>query len=203
MTPEPAIRAAIARDFIESVRALNPILPARVLSQVPSETAEVLQGATRLGWIPMEHQTRINDQARKALGPHYREAWRRAMLRIFEEPILKPIVESSMRLFGSTPAALMRVTPRAYGLLIRDCGEFQFVEGTRPNAAGLALRGLPVGLAESGSFFEGMAGIFSAYFELSGTTGTVAIVDPQAAAGSASYALEWAAPAGGPRPAEV
>jgi len=192
VTSEPAIRAAVTKDFIDVLDSVRPELWQRMLAELPADDRLTIEKTLRIAWLPLELHLRLNEAARRLAGlDAYREAWCRAMVRTFEQPILKPIVEAGVRLFGFTPMTLARLTPRVWGFLFRDAGGARWDAGPTDQEARIAVDGFPAAPREAETFFAGLVGVFQAFFVLTKVRGTVEIAEQAPAEGHAAFVIRW------------
>jgi hypothetical protein len=192
MANEPAIRAAITKDFLDTVEAAEPDLMAQITSAVPLTTVGDLTRLTRLGWISMGDHLALNEAAHRVVGDTtFRALWRRSMLRSFDHSTLKPLLDGAVRLFGLSPAGMTKIAPRAWALVSRDCGELVLEPSSRPNEARVVLAHFPPPLFRSRTFIVGLAGAFECFYDLSAVRGEVSITNERPDEGSAVFELRW------------
>ncbi len=105
------------------MRKLEPSLRDAVLRAVGEDALAEIGSAGILTWLPAEHHARIFDAIWSVLGRDRAIAfWRDAMSTNLEQPLLRPLVQGGMRLFGATVYSIIRMSPRAWSLVARDCG---------------------------------------------------------------------------------
>ena len=118
----PQFRANYSKLALKLARRL----PERdaVLNATGDESVRAITEASRLEWLPAERHMALTDAIQHVLGSSGAQSfWRDLMLTSFEGRLLKPLVEGGLRLFGRTPRAILRLTPQAYSLVARGCGE--------------------------------------------------------------------------------
>ncbi|MEK7703737.1 MAG: hypothetical protein AAB426_02165 [Myxococcota bacterium] len=182
----------MTRDFIAALEQVQAGLKDSVLRQLDPDLRGEVESVVGIGWLPFEKHSAVNEAARKVAGDRaFQEVWRRTMLRTFQQPLLKPIVDGGVRVFGLSPRTFARLTPTAWGLISRDAGDLLFEAQSGEQSARLSLRNFPLALATSGTFFLGMVGVFEAFFEATGTHGQVVLAQQVPAEGRAVYELSW------------
>lgn len=192
MIEEPAIRAAITIDHLETIRATEPHLLAQIASVAPPGTLDAMNRMTRLSWIPMRQHMRLAEATRQIIGPwEHRALWRRTALRILQQPGLETLIDGTIRLFGLTPQGLSKVTPRTWGLVSRACGKLTLEPSPAQNQARIVLTDFPPELFATGTFAEGLAGCFEAVYELCDTQGQIIIAKQNLEAGAATFHMIW------------
>jgi hypothetical protein len=194
MSDKPSIRAAVSKNFVDALDRLEPGLGGRVLATVADADRSRVEAALRIDWLPLEVHLSLNEAAREVAGAGtYARAWTAAMIHTFEQPILKPIVEAGVRLFGLTPLTFARLAPRAWDLLVRDAGALTTtIESS--HRARIAVDHFVPELLKSDTFFVGMVGVFDSFFTITRTAGTVTLLEQDLRAGRAVYELKVTGP---------
>jgi hypothetical protein len=149
MSSLPQIRANWSKHTLHYVRRH----PRRdtILAFIGEESVREIAAAGILAWLPAVHHARIFDAVFKALAQSGAAAfWRDAMLANFAGPLLSPLVQGGLRLFGATPYSIIRMSPRAWQLVTRDCGTQRVTAGDADVAVQMDFDGLPPELARPG-----------------------------------------------------
>lgn len=143
MTPEedPAYRGTMLKVVTARVDDDAPLC-AEITKVVGKEAMARMRTATRLAWLPAEpfdllkqtHYDRVGQDA-------YVEFWRRYMTSIAENPLFRSLLEGGKRIFGSSPAGVLKWMPKGWALSTRGCGTFETDFGDRH--ATLVLHGAP------------------------------------------------------------
>lgn len=117
----PATRASSAKDSLSGLDKHRAGLTAKVRARIPEPTLAVIDSTARTGWIPVEHDSWIPRATLAELGTD--EAiryWRNFLPIHVQSPLLNAVVGGAVRLFGPSPASILRMTPRAWKLVFRD-----------------------------------------------------------------------------------
>lgn len=182
----------MSKDFLAVLHKHWPEAAARLREELPADTLDPIESASRVQWIHLRHHTRLNDSALDILGrARYQQAWRRAMLLSVESKTLRATVTGALRLFGATPASLMKLAPRAWDLLAREAGKLTAnMDPDRSNGR-LTVTDFPVEYFRSASFAEGLVGVIESFLDICETTGEVTLTSNTPAVGRAVYEITW------------
>jgi hypothetical protein len=118
----PHFRANYSKLALKLARRL----PERdaILRAAGDESVRRIGEAGMLEWLPAERHMAVTNAVQQILGATSAQSfWRDLMLLSFEGRLLKPLVQGGLRLFGRTPRAILRLSPQAYSLIARECGE--------------------------------------------------------------------------------
>jgi hypothetical protein len=102
--------------------------------------------------------------------------------------LLKGALMSALRMFGVKPLALLRMFPRAYGTITRDCGEVSLGPTQAHDGTQACFDALPPVLRVR-PFAVSLAAVFEAAFEVARRPGDVAIDDTALTEGRVRYVL--------------
>ncbi len=173
-SPSPAIRGAYLRDNYAVVERLGPGVAALVNERLHDDTRAALAAVRPDDWAPVQLDVAVTHAIYEALGePGLRRANREVFLAAVEGPMLKPIFAGLQRMFGITPLALLRLGPRLWNTIYRDCGDLSLEQHDGGNA--VVLDRAPDVLLTTPSYFVGVAGVIDACFVLARRNGSVAI----------------------------
>jgi hypothetical protein len=151
MAGRPSIRANWSKHALRFVRRLPPTQRDAILREIGSDTLEQIGFAGILSWLPAEHHARIFDAVRNVLAqPGAIALWRDVMTANLDQPLLRPLVQGGLRLFGATPSSVIRMSPRAWSLVARDCGTHLVSRGEGRIEVRLAFVDTPPMLATPG-----------------------------------------------------
>jgi hypothetical protein len=126
---QPAIRARSVQDALRWAddfagcdgavsKAIDPVVYDEVMSAIPSS------------WIPVELDRHFVSAIYQVHGPEMsRRCWREFMPSHVESPLLKGMVAMSVRLFGLSPAGLLRMAPKLWRHNYRDFCEVESTQG--------------------------------------------------------------------------
>lgn len=115
----------------EQLASVDELVGMAVRAAVP-RAVTAIERASRLEWLPIEVLLEVLDATLAALGPEEAAVhWRLSTLRSFDLPLIRPFVAGALELFNPSPAKVLLILPRLYGLLYRDTGSVA-VENVEP-----------------------------------------------------------------------
>lgn len=163
---------------------------ARVLG--PTFESE-LNAALAVSWVPFTIEARIADAVYEALGPSgARVFYRSKTARSFEGAWLRPLMASSLRIFGATPRSFLKMLPRAWTTMSKNCGVYEW-EDSKVDKQGISIiRGFPTyAYRRHEAWLESIAGGYEAFFSPFRVEGTVQAEELDFARGDARFILQW------------
>jgi serine/threonine protein kinase len=188
----PSVRASLPKSAWAEIARLHPATIAKVSEALGHPWLGMLEKTTGIAWVPFELEARIADAAYKVLGAdETRALYRRKTHRSFEIPIIRPIFQSALRLFGGTPASLVRMMGKSWTLLARDCGSYE-CESVGERRCESIVRGFPCRFYQQEEAWRASAfGGYEGFFVPVGVQGRVALVSSNFQRGEARFVLEW------------
>lgn len=116
----PLIRAGFARLAMRRAAALSPPLDAHLRAVLGDELARAFDDAPLLGWLPYAVDVRM---AEGILAKRGADGLRAFVLgntaEATQSPAMRPVLDGALRLFGVTPATLLRVMPELWKISYR------------------------------------------------------------------------------------
>jgi hypothetical protein len=192
MSAVPSIRALLTKELLATLRAQDPDLMPLVQSLLPPALIGAVEKTRTVGWVPFEAQMHLNRALRQVLGTSaYQDLWRRAMFHAYEQTMLKPLIEGTLRLFGASPQGLSKVMPRVWGVVTRGAGALALEPPPGPNRAMTALTGFPHDPGFAELFVPGLAGTMASVFDVCDVKGEVVVHDIDPERGAARFELRW------------
>jgi hypothetical protein len=138
-----AFRAFWAKFTLATAKRTNEPMRSLVLNAIGRELREEIRQSATLEWLP----ARIFVELTGAIaGCDERLAlafWRYSLNQSIAQPLISTLVDGGISVFGRSPLALYRRTPRAWSLVSRDCGDVTMEDGPEPNTAILRLANVP------------------------------------------------------------
>jgi hypothetical protein len=191
--PEAKIRAGITKVVLGHRASLDPSERERFEAAVGLERIREIEAKFNTTMIPTAEHVEILDALREIIGStglqrYFAEAY---VLGLSQIPLLKGLVEATIRSFGASPGHLAKVMPRAWRSLSVATGEFEVEVDDASKLARLHLRGIDPALATSGSYADTFAGTFMGFLRQCGVEGEVTITSLDPVAGEASFMLRW------------
>lgn len=183
------IRAAQLQEHLQALERLGHEIASRMLADLSPATLRRITGATRVDWLPVELHLELARLGLQRLGEAGLRAWARAsFLRSTESSLLGPIFQGAARLFGLSPAALLRTAPAAYRAVFRGCGDLVAVE-LEERRWRMVFQDLPP-VARERAFLLSMAGALDGALELGRAEGEVQLLTPEPGP-SAELEVSW------------
>lgn len=191
MDAEPQIRASWTKLTLGTLKREPPDMSIPVLEALTDERARLRElGIT--AWAPVELHLAVGEAIEAAVGTsHARRIHRQVLLRALHSVLLKPIASASVRLYGRSPAGMLRRAPKVHGLISRHCGDLE-VTRLEEGAVDLALTDLPVVLRTRRSFLLSYEATCDAILENLDVDGTVTRHDDAlASTGESRIEIRW------------
>ncbi len=186
----PSVRATFTQLTMEAAERLEPSIAQKLRDQMPAESLLRIEQTSRLDWLPIEDDLELTRVVVGLLGPERaRVFWRQNLLDALSAPLLGPIAKGAVRLFGPTPAAIVRWTPRAWPHVYSACGELG--ASACESSATLSWRAIPQALRLSSSFARALGHAFGAFFDFTNTDGEVEADLRELDAGRVVYSFRW------------
>jgi hypothetical protein len=183
------IRAAQLQAQLQALEQLDHADASRIVAELEPATLQRITHATRVDWLPVELHLELAQAGLRLLGEQGLRDWGRASLaRAMRTTFLGPIFEGAVRLFGLSPAALVRTAPSVYQAVFRDCGGLVAVE-LEERLWRVVLQDLPKEV-RGRAFLVAMAGALEATIEVGKRKGEVRLLTPEPGQ-SAEYEVTW------------
>lgn len=189
----PAMRASHMKSNLQALRDLGPDNERRVRELVSPATLATIDDNPRTSWLPVELDVELTDAIDQVMGREGTRRWsKEALLKSMEGPLLRPIIDAALRLFGVTPASVFGFLPRAWGAVYRDCGTIELGD-VAESSLHVLYRGVPDAMAAD-AYLDGIAGALEAVLELCKKSGRVTVEPVQG--GQTRFVVEWSPDAG-------
>jgi hypothetical protein len=144
----------------------------------------LLARVSRADWIPVEHDVVLSTVVFDLGGARaVRDVNRAGFLLSLEGPLLRPLFNSAVTIFGLTPRALLKLFQRGWDSGMREGGEVRLLADTTTTAT--VVHDKYVG---SDVWREGLAGIIEGMYEATKHTGTVTMTTTKTCA---TYHCAW------------
>jgi hypothetical protein len=183
----PEIAAQHTRTSLAVLAERSPSAAVRVRARLRPEVRELLDGATRVDFLPATVDLAVAMAIHAEVGPDAaRRVAREVLRRSLSGPVLGSLVTSATALFGLTPPDLLRWASRGWSRVCRDCGDLQVV-GVADGVVHLALTHLPE-LLEVPSYLESVGGALEAFLDVCQVDGEV---EAEPRPGGAHFQLSW------------
>jgi hypothetical protein len=190
MLVESKVRAPLTKAIVEMLDR-QPGVAAGVRARVPNEVRRV-EECSRVDWVPLATQLAILDALKDEVGLRRWEEFVRAHFSsTVEQPFVKGMFESAVRLFGMGPGAVFRVFAKTWATISKGCGEVEIGE-VDPKGTLIRVRELPVDQARIELFVAGFRSTFQGALDVFKSAGDVELVSFDRAARTSVYRARWA-----------
>ena len=173
LSETPQALAAFVQVLLQTIENKSAGLASRVRAEMDPAVLKDIETASRISWLPLGHHVALTEctyhEGSRGQGS---EICRQAVLESFAQPFLSPIIRGALTVLGPSMADFSRWTPKAWVALFRGVGELAWVPGGA-GASTLLLAPAHPQILRSPDYIEGIAGSFSALFEITHTTGTI------------------------------
>ena len=187
--PQPEVRVAQLRADLEVLPEIWPDRAGRIRARLRPETLAAIESATRLDWMPFAADLEVVEAVHAEGGDAATREWsRRALLRTAKAPLLKPLVDGAVRLFGLEPGGVLRFAPRVWGTIFRHCGDMEVAGGERE--ARVSLLRLPPPVRHH-PFLVSIGGAVEAVGDICRVKGQVTFEPRAAASDRADFVMRW------------
>ena len=194
MTVEPPgalMRASHILQNLDSLKILGDDVEAKVLALMGPELEQQIRGEIKTNWLPLEFDVRINDALDVVIGSEgIREHACHALTKSFEGPLLRPVLDGGLRIFGIHPQRMFTLLPRGFTLVYRNCGALRAV-ATSDSSLQVIHDDAPMEMIESRPYLLGMAGAFLAIFRITRVNGDVEVGTVDAKNRKIVYDVRW------------
>jgi hypothetical protein len=193
MGEEPTVRASIPKSSWAEIVRSPPATKDKIISVLGPTFEAELDAQLTVTWVPFRIEARIADAVYEALGPTGTRTFYRAKTeRSFDIPWLRPLVTSSLRLFGATPNSLLKMLPRTWPTLSRNCGAYEWNDEGVERRGVSTIKGFPTSFyRRKESWLESIVGGYEAFFTPFHLKGTVTVDQVDFPAGRARFILTW------------
>jgi hypothetical protein len=197
----PVVRASFTQSALVTADSLDGDLGDRIRAAVPPASLAQIESTSRLDWLSADLDMDVTEAVTQVLGrersAHF---WRGSLLDTMETPLLKPLVDGAIAIFGLSPGHLLKWAPRIWDAIYRNCGTMTVTQATG-NTARIEYESIAPALRRSPAFIEALRASFETLFVLARTEGTVVVEEMDFGRARAIYGFSWAAtgPAAAPR----
>jgi hypothetical protein len=190
MSQEAQVRAPLTKSIVELLDRQPGDVPRAVRARARAEIERV-EGCSRVDWIPLGIQLRILAALREEVGPQSFEAFvTKHFSTTVEQPFVRGMFETAVRLFGFAPSAVLRVFPKTWSTISRGCGEVHIPEIA---ATGTLIRvtELPVEQEHVELFVSGFRATFQGILDAFDRPGVVVMLSYDRASRTSTYRATW------------
>ncbi len=186
----PLMRASHMQHNISGLAELGQEAEARVRELLQPTTASTIVESPRSMWLPLALDVELTSCVETVVGQQGLFDWsRNAQKKTFEGPLLRPVIDGGLRLFGVRPLRIYKLTPRAFTLMFRNCGEIK-IDSKGDCSLDIVHTHAPPGMAD-GAYLHGSAGAYSAGLDILGFRGSVTVAPREAGNPTVVYEVRW------------
>jgi len=187
----PQIRAGVTKVVLAHRATLSSELRRGLEERLGPDPIHEIESAFNTGWVDAQIHIALLDALHAELGS---EGLQEYFCSVYVEslsrmPLVRTVVDATLRLFGASPGHLAKTLPRVWHTLGRDVGSWNVAAGK--GEAQVVLEGLPPDLARSTSYVWTFAGTFDGFFAQTRVDGEVRIEPGRWDEGNVTYDLSW------------
>jgi hypothetical protein len=179
------------QSLLHGVESLEAAPRAAILAALPSELLTRIRAATPVGWMPLAENVLLADAIANRLGEERaRPFFREVLLLEYQSSLLKPFVDGITRALGITPAIFVKMAPKGWELIYRDCGTLAS-SGLSEHEATLALSDLPPVCVRNKLWLDAVRSTFYTAFDLARLSGEIDWLELNLAGRRATMRFRW------------
>lgn len=190
---EPAVRGHFLRSAVAALDALalDAKLPAEITDVLPA-----LRQARGLSWLPIAQLLPLVEAAEAELGGDGARALvLDSMRRAMGAELWRRVIVAALRAFGLSLHAMARWVPGLYALVFRNTGTMHVPECDESQAR-VEFHAVPALCFASPSYLMALGHALEFYFEISGRSGRVDLLDSDPVARKLTYSIRVDASSG-------
>jgi hypothetical protein len=163
------VRAGIPQASWVELKQLPPLRQAQAKALLSGETIGRLESASVMTWVPFEVEAQLADAVFDVLGPAgARRFYHAKTINGFDMPFLRQAAGTTLRLFGVSPVAIIRMAARVWTLISQNAGRYDCIDQSAEGRAFAIMRGFPTPLyrrpeAWTESVLGGLQGLFEVF----------------------------------------
>ena len=191
MSALPRMLAGFVQSSLEAIDDIDPELGRKVRDRLKPETLDAIESVSAIALLSVDLDVELTecffevagvDRARRALRENLRQS--------FDKPLLKPMLDGALAIFGRSLVKMIGWAPKVWGLVYRDAGRM-VVAAAEEGRMRLELVDIPLAIASSPHYLAGSAETFAGFFDVAGVDGEVELIGPDLATRSAAFVLTW------------
>lgn len=190
LTP-PRVRAPLTKSILAEVDDLPETQREAVYDAVPETVAEI-RDAARMAWIQLPTQLALVQATRTVLGSDaaYENFCAKQLGKSVAIPLVRPIFQAALRLFGAQPSAVLGLFSRTWSMLTVNVATITIPKVVDSEGTVIRVAGIPK-IKHADALVVGFAGTFRGILELFDRPGSVELVDFDPSTGDAAYLMRW------------
>jgi hypothetical protein len=189
----PTVRARHLQDWLALVAREPAPYNQRFRERLPVEIVTEIESVGAGTWLPAGHHVAMADALRDAFGrAREHDYYRRAFGESLRLPVLGPLFQVGLRLFGLTPATCLRWASKGWDASFRNSGTL-VGEVLEPGRGRIVYAGLPNVCTDSDAWVESAQSTVYGVFDVTRTKGVVRLDLRGRAEGGMVVEVEWVA----------
>jgi len=189
----PLMRASYLKESVGLLDHLPPEQADKVRELVPAQILQEVQEATKVDWLPLDHDIVFTDVLGQVLGERgVRDLARDAMIRAASGTLLKPFINSAVKLFGLSPKGILRLSKQFWRAVYRNCGQIMTVQD-EPRLAHVVFESLARQVIDSPMYRASMLGTLEGVLKICQVEGSATLEEMDRASGKLVLAVRWLA----------
>ena len=137
------VRAFWSKYTVATAKRAPEPLKRSVLASISSELRSEIRNAPTFDWQDARVFVALTGAIARLGDESAIAFWRYSLRQSISQPLIRTLVEGGMSLFGRSPLALYKRTPRAWSLVSRDCGVIEVDDGGDGRSAIMTLHDVP------------------------------------------------------------
>ena len=184
------VRAPLTKAIVELMDQRMPD-SARAIRARAAREIERVETSSRMDWIDLSVQLAILQAIYSEVGVRRWELFVAAHFSsTVEQPFVRSMFETSVRLFGMSPAAVFKVFAKTWATISKNCGDVTIGE-VDPRGTTIRVTNLPVEQANIDLFVRGFRATFQGAIDIFKSAGEVEFVSFDRASRTSVYRARW------------
>ena len=189
----PLIRAAHVRSNLTRLSVLGSSNAQRIRASLRASSIDQIEHARAVTWFPVSLDLELTEAVGRLCGESALRMWSLdTITRSVEGPLLRPLLDGAVRMFGLNPRPIIGLIPRAWDHLYRNAGGLRVVHHPEDGPSSMTLEyvDVPPIIYESELYLDSVAASFSIVLDLCRAPGDVR---HDRCAGVTTLRFDWAA----------
>ena len=189
--PEARVRAPLTKAIVELLNTQPASVRAAVHAKA-SGAIETVELASRVDWIPLGVQLEILAALHGEVGQKGYEAFCAAhFASTVNQPLVKSVFEGTLRVFGISPGAVLRMFPKSWAMISSGCGVVSTEGEISESGTLLVVSELPIEEPHIDLFVKGFRATFQGIIDVLKRPGEVELTSFERAARRSTYVARW------------
>lgn len=161
------------KTLVECIGALPPAVGDRIRARLSPAHVSAIDEAVPAVWLPMDVNLSVTEATSLELGPQGAHLFFRAMVTSeYRTDTFRSFVASVARLLGLTPSTYVKMAPRGWELVFKNCGLLRPLDRQRQQAW-LEYTNIPPVCLRNDLWIESVRSSFYSAFDLTRVEGQI------------------------------